>query len=765
MNANNLATVEESPKRGISAIWILPIVAAMIGGWLIYKAIIEAPIQITVYFESGEGIEVGKTQVRYEGMVVGKVTSVKVRPEMVGVATVIEMDRRTEPALLSNTEFWVVKPEVSLSGITGLSTVFSGNYITLRIGGGKPARSFNALPKTPPKSMNEPGLHFTLKSQDLGSVAEGSPIMYKKLTIGDVESYQLDKDGMGVSISAFIEPEYAHLVRKNSRFYNASGVQVQGGLTGFDIRTESLAAIIKGGIVLTSLDRTSTEELAVNGDKFRLFDDYLAAEAGVIVNVRFPISDTIKKDITRVVYKGITIGQVEAVDVTDDLKWMNVEIHMTPRISEYLNKNTRFWQDNRELNLKNLGAVKQLLTGVSINIDLDGGPPEDVTEFIALNSEPILNRNASGLHIKAKVDSLKSIVRGTEILYRNVPVGSVIDYRFAEDSQSIYVDLHIEPEYQHLVNSSTRFWDASGIEIKGGLDGLTIRTASLNSILSGGLAFYTPTPDAPAVKDGQLFRLYDDYESAHVIGIPITLNFEDGEGIKRDTLIKYEGIEVGRVRSVVLNDTLDGVVVRAILDERAAKVASASTRFWIVKPEIGLAKTANLGTLLTGQYITFRLGAEAEEQFIFTGGMTPPLSKKESSGLNIIVKSPALGSAKEGTLVSYRGIQVGSVTGFRLADSADHVRLYINIDKKYAPLVRENTRFWNASGLDIGFKLFGGARIKTESLETIIAGGIAFATPENEQMGAAAQERDEFLLYADRDDQWLEWKPTIELAD
>ncbi|ARN75992.1 PqiB family protein [Oceanicoccus sagamiensis] len=765
MNADNLATVEEQPKASISAIWILPIIAAVIGGWLIYKAIIEAPINVTVYFESGDGIEVGKTQVRYEGMVVGKVVSVKVRPELVGIAAVIEMDQRTEPALLSNTEFWVVRPEVSLSGITGLSTVLSGNYITLRIGDGTPTRTFNALPKTPPKSMSEPGLHLTLKSRDLGSVVEGSPILYKKMTIGDVESYTLDEDGMGVSMSAFIEPEYAHLVRKSSRFYNASGVNVQGGLTGFNIRTESLAAIIKGGIVLTSLDKTSTEQRAINGDRFPLYDDYMAAEAGVIVNVLFPISDTIKKDITKVVYRGIVIGQVEAVDVTDDLQQMNVEIHMTPRISEYLNKHARFWQDNRELNLKNFSAVKQLLAGVSINLEVDGNGPDDTRNFTALRSKPILKRNAPGLHIQARVDSLKSIVRGSEILYRNVPVGAVIDYRFNEGGQSLLIDLHIEPQYQHLVNSSTRFWDASGVEISGGLEGLKIRTASLNSILAGGLAFYTPKPEAAAIADDQIFRVYDDYASAHVVGIPITLNFDHGEGLKRDTLIKYEGIEVGRVRSVQLNKALDGVVVKAVLDERAVQVATASTEFWTVKPEIGLAKTANLGTLLTGEYITFRLGAKSEPQYTFNASLSPPLAKKENTGLNIIIKSPTLGSAKEGMAVSYRGVRVGAVTGFRLADTADHVRIYVNIEKKFAPLIRSNTMFWNASGLDIGFKLFGGARIKTESLESVLAGGISFATPNNADMGAAAQERDEFLLYADRDDKWLQWAPEIELQE
>jgi len=118
-----------------------------------------------------------------------------------------------------------------------------------------------------------------------------------------------------------------------------------------------------------------------------------------------------------------------------------------------------------------------------------------------------------------------------------------------------------------------------------------------------------------------------------------------------------------------------------------------------------------------------------------------------------------------GNKVFYRDIVVGEVSSYELADSGDHVRIYLNIQKRYAPLVRENSVFWNASGIDVNFGLFSGLKVKTESIEAILGGGIAFATPDNDDMGALADQGDVFALQHEMDEDWLEWKPVIQLAD
>lgn len=764
MSNEILASVDEQPKGRWSAIWILPLVAALIGVWLIYTAVIEAPIPIEVEFDSGEGIEVGKTVVRYEGIEIGKVTAVRLQPDMVGIIATIDIDRRVEQGLKKDTLFWIVKPEVTLSGVTGLGTVLSGNYIAVRIGDGAPGRYFKGLLKAPPKSIHEPGLHIVLHADDLGSLNIGSPLIYKKITIGDVQSFELDKGGLGVTINVFIKPDYAHLIKPSSRFWNASGITIKGGLTGIDIRTDSLTSVLIGGIGVSTVDNDMNNPQADNGDKFQLYKGYVEAEAGVRLTVEFPIVAGIEPDITTVIYRGIPVGQVEAVDVNQDLSRLTATLTILPRAEEHLNKNTRIWISEPDISSSALRAIGSVLSGPKIEIEFDGKEPDQTREFVALTKAPVLKKNAPGLHVIITTENLKSVSRGMNILYRSIPVGSVIDYRLSKDKQVVELDAHIEPEYAHLVNSSTHFWDSSGIQINGGLDGIKIRTSSLSSIVLGGISFYTPNAKATKVNTDHHFNLHPDYASAHTEGIPITLYFSEGNGLKSGTLIKYEGINVGKVISVNLNKSLDGVVVNALLEESAAAVAKRDTQFWLVKPELGLARTANLGTLLTGEYITFKIG-KGKPHFQFTALNAPPVVDKGKQGLNIILISEQTGSVKEGVAVSYRGVTVGKVSGFSLANTADHVRIFINIEERYAPLIRENSQFWNASGLDIGFKLFGGATLKTESVESILGGGISFATPNDSDMGGRVGQGAEFRLHAERDDSWLAWKPEIQLSD
>lgn len=763
MNTDDLEAVDEQAKSRISAIWILPILAAMIGAWLIYKSVVDAPVVISVFFESGEGIEVGKTEVRYEGLRIGVVKSINVQPQLIGIVASLEIDVRAELALRENTSFWLVQPEISLSGISGLSTVLSGNYITLRIGDGAPSRVFQALDSAPPKGVNEPGLHLTLRSSDLGSLSAGSPITYKRITIGDVQSYELLPNGREVSIRVFIEPEYAHVVRKNSRFWNASGISIKGGLTGFDVRTESLASLVQGGIALTELDKNSDQRRADNMDSFELYDDYTAAGAGVYVTVELPVSQGIKADITKVLYKGFEVGVVEAVEFKDDFSGMSVSVHMAPKARPYLNEKLRVWVGRPQLSLTDLSSMGSLLSGEHIEVDFDASGVESRREFVALTTPPLLKKDAPGLHLTLTVDALRSVNRGTQVLYRSVVVGSVVDYSFSPGDEAVHIQVHIEPQYAHLVNRSSRFWNAGGIEVEGGLDGIKIRTESLLSIVMGGIAFHTPDSAAAAAKKGDSFRLLKDHGSAHLEGVPITLYFADGSGLRKGTEIKFGGISVGSITAVKLNQDLDGVIAEAIISERAEEVARENTQFWVVKPSLGLVRTANLETLLSGRYITFSLG-DGAAKYSFQGLARPPLIKAEKNGLNIVLTTSQLGSVKTGVQVFYRELAVGRVTGYSLADTADYVNIYVHIMDRFAPLVRSGSKFWNASGVDMAFKLFGGAKIRAESLESILEGGIGFATPDNAQMGGSVESGAQFELNSSRQDIWLTWKPSIALG-
>jgi paraquat-inducible protein B len=193
---SDLPLAKKRPVSNWSAIWVLPLIALLIGGWLGWRAYSQAGVEIQVIFESGEGIQAGKTEVIYKGMSIGKVKRLALdRSESQrGVIATLEMSNDVESHLRAETRFWLVKPSVTLAGITGLEALVSGNYIAVSPGEGEPTYKFKALPEAPPLSDDRPGLHLTLKAERLGSLNRDSPVFYKQIQVGRVKSYALGED-------------------------------------------------------------------------------------------------------------------------------------------------------------------------------------------------------------------------------------------------------------------------------------------------------------------------------------------------------------------------------------------------------------------------------------------------------------------------------------------------------------------------------------------------------------------------------------------
>ena len=215
-------------QRGISPLWTLPLLALMLCCWLLYKSFMEAGIEIVVYFDDASGLTPEKTQVMAMGLPLGVVKKMQPDIEKNKVKVTIRMDRSTESYLVEDAKFWIVKPEVSASRITGLDTILSGSYIGLQKGTSKiAAHTFTGLSSSPPIPDDTPGLHIKLKSKALRSIQEGSSIYFRNIEIGTAESYRLESDET-ILIDGYILPEYQHLIKKGSRFYDASGVTFSG---------------------------------------------------------------------------------------------------------------------------------------------------------------------------------------------------------------------------------------------------------------------------------------------------------------------------------------------------------------------------------------------------------------------------------------------------------------------------------------------------------------------------------------------------------
>lgn len=766
--SDDLPTARTRPASNWSAIWILPLIALVIGGWLGWQAYRDSGVNIEVRFKSGDGIVANKTEVVYKGMPVGKVKSLVLdaKGSDAGVVATIEMNPAAEPHLLTNTRFWLVKPSVTLAGITGLETLVSGNYIAVSPGDGEPTKYFVALPEAPPLSDSEPGLHLTLKADRLGSLDRDSPVFYKQIQVGRVKSYRLAEDQGTVEIKVFIEPAYASLVRKHTRFWNASGVSVDASLSGVKIRSESLASIVAGGIAFATPEYRKDSPPTDPSLPFRLYEDFDAAQAGIRVKVKLSDFEGLQVGRTPVMYKGIQVGTLKALKVESDLNSAMAELTLDPLAEDYLVQGTQFWVVKPSISLAGITGLEALVKGnyIAVRPGDKGASPQ--REFEARAKAPPLDLKSPGLHLVLFSDNLGSLEVGSPILYRQVKVGTVQSYQFSRKHQKrLLIGVHIEPEYAGLVNGSTRFWNASGITLTGGLSGIQIKSESLQSLMAGGISFDTPTPNVPLKRRIPTFRLHESQEAANLSGIPITIKVADADGLKVGTPIRFKGLDVGKIEAVDLSADLQSVLLKARITEVPERIARVGTQFWVVKPALGIVKTENLGTLITGQYLEVQPAAQNKgPQREFTALPEAPQVIGPPEGLALVLSAPRRGSIKPGVPVTYREIPVGKVTGFELGQTADRVLIHILIEPRYAALVRGGSRFWNTSGFGFEFGLIKGATIRTESLETMIQGGIAFATPEGEQMGKPALPQQTFALFDKAEDEWLQWAPKIPIG-
>jgi len=267
------ATVVPKKRARLSAVWIIPILVAFVAiGVAIQRISNEGPT-ITIVFKGAEGIEAGKTFVKYKDVNIGQVTAVQLTDDYGKVEVKAKIAKSAEGLMVEDAKFWIVRPIVSLSGISGLSTLLSGNYIGFDAGkSDRSQRTFTAL-DVPPIITGQAGRQFVLNADDLGSLAIGSPIYYRRLPVGQVIAYDLAADGKSVQIKVFVNAPYDKYVTTETRFWNASGLDVSVTANGLDVHTESVAALLVGGLAFDTLSFSSQTAAAAANSVFTLYRD------------------------------------------------------------------------------------------------------------------------------------------------------------------------------------------------------------------------------------------------------------------------------------------------------------------------------------------------------------------------------------------------------------------------------------------------------------------------------------------------------------
>jgi paraquat-inducible protein B len=312
-------------RRRFSFVWLIPLVALGIAGYLGYRTVLEQGPLLTLTFSTAEGLAAGQTEMKYKAVQLGTVEGIDLSKDNATVVVKVRMNHVGARFLNSHARFWVVRPRLTPGDLSGLDTLVSGAYIAVDPGkqGGSYQDHFVGLEQPPGVRSNEPGRTYVLTAGSVGTLDTGSPVFYRDVQVGEVLGYDLG-NGLGpVTLRIFVHAPWDNLVKAESHFYNSSGITAQLDGGGFHVEFQSLQAIISGGVTFTLPHEADNDPAVPDGTSFPLYASKAEAEAaGYQTNVRVvayftsSVAGLVKGAPVDIL--GIQVGQVTSVQLQVD---------------------------------------------------------------------------------------------------------------------------------------------------------------------------------------------------------------------------------------------------------------------------------------------------------------------------------------------------------------------------------------------------------------------------------------------------------------
>jgi paraquat-inducible protein B len=329
--------VEKKQPWRLSPVWIVPILAVIVGASLLVNTLMQAGPTVTIEFRTAEGLEAGKTEVRFKEVVVGQVETVTLSSDRKRVLAGVRLVRSAAGIAVDDTYFWVVRPRIGTAGVTGLSTLLSGSYIGVDAGTSDKSRDHFTGLETPPLVLRgEPGRRIDLRARDLGSLDVGSPVYYRRARVGRVVGYQLDPQNDELVVQIFIEAPNEPLVTTQSRFWNASGLDLEITTGGINLNAQTLTSVLIGGVAFEHLPGTDKTP-APEGTRFFLFGDRkraLAPPDGPPLDLRMVFEQSVRglSVGAAVDFLGVELGTVTSLHLQYDAQHKRFPVEVTARI-------------------------------------------------------------------------------------------------------------------------------------------------------------------------------------------------------------------------------------------------------------------------------------------------------------------------------------------------------------------------------------------------------------------------------------------------
>ncbi len=343
-------------------------------------------------------------------------------------------------------------------------------------------------------------------------------------------------------------------------------------------------------------------------------------------------------------------------------------------------------------------------------------------------------------------------------------MGEIVSNTLLDDN-SIETRILIYPNYTGHVSSKSLFYASGGIQFEANLPKISLQIDPIKSIIRGGISFITPD-GGEALKDPlKVLPLYKNYDAAkHAEDNKISLTFSVEYGLSSGSEIRYNGIKIGAIESMQLDEDMKTIHATAYIHKSLDHLLRTDTYIWSVNAKFSANGISNLGTLIKGPHLNL-LPGQGEQATNFKVHDSRPPNMTVNTGLNLVLETDRLGSLGYDKPVYYRQVQVGHTTGYELSATGQNVLIYLNIHEPFVNLIRENSKFWNTSGIRFKGGLMTEMKISSESLASLIGGGISLSTPDNEDMGNRVSNGQHFTLHNDPDDKWLNWSPALDLGE
>ncbi|MDQ7881288.1 PqiB family protein [Atlantibacter hermannii] len=680
-------------KRRISPFWLLPVIAMLIAGWLIWTTYEERGTTVTIDFVSADGIVAGRTPVRYQGVEVGTVQDIRLSENLNKIAVTVSIKSDLKDALRTETQFWLVTPKASLAGISGLDALVGGNYIGMMPGKGEPQDHFTALDTQPKYRLDNGDLMIHLKAPDLGSLNSGSLVYFRKIPVGRVYDYTINKNAEGVTIDVLIERRFTHLVKKGSRFWNVSGVKADVSLSGAQVQLESLAALVNGAI---AFDSPEGSEPAEQENEYGLYEDLAHSQRGVIIKLDLPSGEGLKADSTKLMYQGLEVGTLTKLNLNPGGA-VTGEMTVDPGVVNLLRDGTRIELRSPKLTLNNPN-ISSLLTGSTFELVPGEGEPRN--HFVILPGDKTPLQQPGVVTLALTAPESYGIDAGQPLMLHGIQIGQVLERTLS--AKGIQFAVAIDPQYRELVKGDSKFVVNSRIDVKAGLDGVEFLGASASEWLSGGIRVL-PGKKGELKESYPLFANLEKAVENSLSDLPtttMTLTADSLPDIQAGSVVLYRKFEVGEV--ITVRPRANAFDIEIHIKPQYQNLLTKNSVFWAE----GGAKVQLNGSGLTVQASPLSRAIKGAISFDNLSGASTTMQKGDKRllfpsetaaravGSQVTLHAFDAGKLSAGMPIRYLGINIGQVESLKLITERNEVQatavLYPEYVKTFA---RNGTRF------------------------------------------------------------------------